>query len=241
MIFHIISTGWHCEKYVKACIKSCLEQDQDFKAYFVSDGCNNTSIALTQAPNDERLMYFSRNKENIGAAYRRHEILNLIKPDDEDVIVLLGLDDRLLSGALSEIKKKYDNGAWMTYGNWVDNKSEMLPEGFLEFSNLTHQRRDYRKVKYRSTAPNTFKYKLYKKIRESDFIYNGEWLNATTESPIMFACLEMCGRDRIGIIEKPIYVYNRRTESNLKRFGRDYKYAIYYWVIQLPKYDLWKK
>ena len=43
----------------------------------------------------------------------------------------------------------------------------------------------------------------------------------------MFSCLEMCGKERIGIVWKYIALYNRNLPNgSLKRLGREYKYKL---------------
>ena len=75
---------------------------------------------------------------------------------------------------------------------------------------------------YRSTAPNTFKKFLFDEIPDEDFKVFGKWIDNATETELMFSCLEMCGKDRIGVITEPIYLYNRTRGGNTKH--RNYKH-----------------
>lgn len=243
--FLILVTGYNCADKVEACAKSVIYQDyKNWKAFFISDGStdgtNGAVAAMTKL--DERITSVSTNM-NMGAAYQRHVAVFFSGASPESVIVLLGMDDELLPGALSEIKKQYDNGKWVTYGNWINQHGKGLPEGFeLDFPEEIHRTRDYRKVKYRSTAPNTFKKFLFDQIPASEYKVNGEWIKATTESHVMFSCLEMAGKDRIGIITKPIYLYNQsRPDNARKRFGDAYQDGIYREIINRPKKDLYEK
>ena len=135
--------------------------------------------------------------DNMGAAFCRYKNLNAAKKSgalrSNDVILLLGLDDYLLPNALERIKQEYDNGAWMTYGNWRGTDGFELPEGFLHYHPGAHRTRDYRAFKYRATAPNTFYAHLFDHFTEDDFKFEGEWIKATTESNLMLSLLEMCG------------------------------------------------
>lgn len=137
----------------------------------------------------------------------------------------------------------------ITYGHWVNQFGDGLPQSFdLDFDEQTHKNRDYRRVKYRSTAPNTFKAFLYKCIKDEDLKYEGKWFTCCTEGEVMFSCLEQCGKDRIGIIRDHIYMYNESNSiknsanthnGTLKRFGvRQYKYSIYNVIINRPKRNL---
>lgn len=237
MNFLIVVTGWNCKEYVKSCYDSIINQkgNHKAKAVFISDGSTDGT--------DKEILklegcYKTIGQHNKGAAFRRFQaIKELGQPDD--VIMLLGMDDELLPNAMNEVSSRYEDGKLMTYGNWrrLGNAS-VFPRELLYFDKETHLNRDYRKVKYRATALNTFSRKLFDILTEEDFKVDGEWIKATTESPLMFACLEMCGKDRIGIIETPIYFYRQRKDSARKRLGDNYQDNIYKEIISRPKFDL---
>jgi hypothetical protein len=189
---------------------------------------------------DERFSYELHN-DNQGAAKRRWDAIKKYATDSEDIILLLGMDDYLMHNALAEIKEHYDAGMWMTYGNWQDQFGQRLSDDFLDFDEQTHESRDYRKVYYRSTAPNTFKRFLFDQLTPADFQVNGEWIRATTESNLMLSCLEMCGKEKIGVIKKPIYIYNKRGRYSTKNVrGATYQKSIYQNVINRPKKELYE-
>lgn len=242
MKYYIIATGYNCLPYAKKCYGSLLNLGFDrtkWEAVLFSDGSTDGTSEYVKEMNKKDLQNISgvTCHENFGAAFCRHVAIKALGINDEDVVVLLGLDDELKPSALTEIDKQYKAGKWMTYGNWIDQHGKGLPAGFeLDFDEETHKSRDYRKVTYRSTAPNTFKYFLYKNIQEDDLKINGKWIDSTTESEVMFSCLEQSGKDRIGIIREPIYLYNRDLPGGtLRRLGKEYKYEIYNQVIARPK------
>jgi len=169
----------------------------------------------------------------MGAAKRRFDAIYKYASDD-DIVLLLGMDDELLPNCLNRISKEYEAAKWMTYGNWIDQHKQGLPVDFnLYFDNEIHENNSYRKVLYRSTAPNTFYAWLFKLIPEDDFKIDGGWITSTTESEAMFSCLEMSGPDRIGVIEDYIYLYRKNLPGGtLKRLGVDFKYQLYDVIIQ---------
>ncbi len=211
---------------------------------FVDDGStDNTHDELNNLDDWGSSVMCMTMSANFGAAFCR---LSAIKtytercmvPDDV-VLVFLGMDDELLPNALETIAKHYENGKWMTYGNWIDQHGKGLPADFeLDFPDEIHATRDYRKVKYRSTSVNTMYKRLYDLIPIDDNKYNGEWIKATTESHVMFSCLEMCGKDRIGIVKEPIYLYNRREDNARNRMPPGYQDAVYNHVINREKKEL---
>lgn len=242
-MYHFIASGFGCSAFVERCYESLLklEGNHSWDAFLIDDGSSDrqaTNQALLNLPPDNRIhkLYYS---DNQGAAFRRFNVINNFEFDQEDVFILLGLDDEIKPNALNLIDRKYLSGAWMTYGNWITPRGECLPKGFLQFDDVTHLNRDYRRVKYRSTAPNTFKKFLFDEFTEDDFKLNGEWIKATTESNLMLSCLEMCGKERIGVIEEPIYLYNKGRKDNARsRFGNNYQDSIYADVISKPKRNL---
>lgn len=243
--YYILCTGYNCKSLAARCYQSILNLDFNnsrFTAVFASDGSTDgTSQWLTENIKKPHKVWL--NTENMGAAYTRHQIIYSLNMNDEDVIILIGLDDEILPNALKEIDKYYENGKWMTYGNWIDQYGKGLPRDFpLDFDKQTHLNRSYRKVQYRSTALNTFKFFLYKEIPEDDLKIEGKWINSTTESEVMFSCLEMCGQERIGIVWKYIALYNRNLPNgSLKRLGREYKYKLLEIIKNRPKRDQLKR
>lgn len=239
MRFEIICTGYNCREYVKKCIQSVIDQTyQNFHLHLISDGSTDGTSQEVKKYEGHPKISVHIHSENLGAALRRMQVIRSL--NDESVCLLLGMDDELLPGCLERVKKEYDRGKWMTYGNWKDQYGRMLPDSFeFEFTDKEHEERSYRKLKYRSTAPNTFKKFLFNQIPDEDFKLNGKWIDTTTESELMFSCLEMCGKSRIGIIKEPIYMYNRnRKGGTLDRLGAEYKMKVLEQVMNRPKKPL---
>lgn len=242
MRFLIISTGYNCAEFVEKNYLSFANQTYtNWQAIMIDDGSTDeTPQKLNAVPRHQIKVVYCKN--NAGAAMRRYDAIRKYAQHD-DVIVLVGMDDELKPNALERIKKEYDSGKWMTYGNWQNQHGVGLPPDFpLTFDEATHAARDYRKVQYRSTAPNTFKKFLFDRISEDDFKVDDQWIMQTTESPLMFACLEMCGKERIGVIRESIYIYNQRTGGQMakKRLGRENQQRIYNEIINRPQYNLYE-
>ena len=224
----VIATGWNCENYVRRCVNSILTQkyEGEFHLVIINDGSTDaTEKVCTDFPMDKTtIFHFGENK---GAAFRRWEVMNSNTIAPEDVIMLVGLDDELLPGAFEKVGRQYQDGMWMTYGNWKNQRGIVCTVN-LDFDDYIHSTRKYRSVQYRSTAPNTFKKKLILKLREEDFMIDGKWVMTCTETNLMYCCLEMCGRNRIGIIREPIYLYNEnRWDGSILRFTREFKNQVH--------------
>lgn len=238
MKFFIVASGFNCKELATECHESLIRLNyKNWEAILIDDASTDGTYEELNKINFDSRIEIDGYCTNKGAAFCRYEAIRKKALQPDDVIIFLGLDDRLLSNALDVIKKQYEQGKWMTYGNWINQHGKGLPKDFeLYFDEETHKNRDYRKVKYRSTAPNTFKKFLFDEIPVEDFMIDGKWIDSTTESEVMFSCLEMCGKERIGVIEEPIYIYNQNLPNGtLARLGADYKYKIYNEIIKRPK------
>jgi glycosyltransferase involved in cell wall biosynthesis len=235
--FLIIVPGYNCSEFVAPCLRSIKKQTvNNYRVVVINDGSTDKTLKEINKF-DFNVMSFNHNH---GAAFCRHAAITAYGKD-EDVIVLLDLDDELKQDALETIIPFYENGVWMTYGNWVNQNGQGLPDWFqLEFDDDTHQNRSYRQVKYRATHLKTFKKFLIDRIPVEDFKINGKWMDTTTESELMFSCLEMCGKDRIGVVQKPIYIYNQYFGNVSRRLGQGYKNEIYAQVIKRIKKPLYE-
>jgi glycosyltransferase involved in cell wall biosynthesis len=227
--FYIIATGWNCADKVKACVDSVKAQlYPNWRMILMADGCPKTQAAIDREYLHVNIYKLEGDGVNRGAAYCRHRCARFANPNQ--VIIFLGLDDTLEPDALATIARQYQHGMWMTYGNWKDQAGVKCTVD-LRFPPEAHANNSYREYTYRSTAPNTMYAWLYDKIPTERFIKDGEWIKATTESPAMFAALEMSGPDRIGIIDRPIYNYFKGRKDNARRrFGSTYQDEVYQWV-----------
>lgn len=236
----IVATGFNCERYVERCVRSVfLQKYQHWNLTLIDDGSKDRTPQYFNRIKDSRISCH-RFIDNQGATFRRYNTIKAMS-NNQSVVLLLGMDDELLPNCLEVIKRKYESGCWMTYGNWVNQIGRGLPSDFqLEFDDATHASRSYRSVTYRSTAPNTFRKFLFDMIPATDFQINGEWIKTTTESEIMYSCLEMSGEKRIGVIHQPIYLYNQHRNSVSHRLGQGYKNRIHEIIKSRPKKPLYE-
>lgn len=218
----VIVTGWNCSGRVRTCYTSLASQTyRNFKAIFISDApTDKSSYECLDLPKKDWLKV-QVNIKNWGAAHNRYYAIKRHKP--KDVVMFMGMDDYIKSNCLQKIADEYKKGAWMTYGNWENQKGKINSMA-LDFEQNTHVKNDYRKVTYRSTAPNTFKRFLFDKIPRDDFKLDDKWIRSCTEAEVMYSCLEMCPAERIRIIREPIYVYNQFLyNGTIRTQGSGYK------------------
>ena len=234
--FLIVVTGYNCEAYVDRCLKSLGDQSyKNFSVSIIDDGSTDgTKYAIYKRTIPERPVYFWPLRSNKGTFFARHIGITVEYFTSDHVIALLDMDDALLPDALETVAKEYEKGAWMTYGNYQFESGEKNPLP-IHYPDTIHENRDYRKDVFRCTHLRTFRRELYEMIPQWDL--TPAEINSYPEADLLFSMMEMCGKERIGVIEKPIYIYNNTNPlSTLNRFGKDHEgYAE---ICSRPKRDL---
>jgi len=227
MKIHVISTGYNCAEYVQGCYESVKNQvcEVQFYHWMVDDGSSHTPD-YSKIDND--IVIFGA--ERVGAARQRHGIIAKNKHiQNDDIIVLLGMDDELLPGALQKIYEAHRDGAWVTYGNW-QNQYGKLNRCTLEHKNQT------RAGAYLFTAPNSFRAGLYRRIDVERLKVWGQWQHVCTEVEVMYSCIEMAGWDRVKAIAEPIYMYRERLPSGtIAQYGANFKRKVLQEIQSRPK------
>jgi hypothetical protein len=86
------------------------------------------------------------------------------------------------------------------------------------YSNDTHQLNSYRKDYWRASHLRSFKWHLYKQIKEIDMKYSKtkKYYFHAEDLATSFPCLEMCPQHKIGVVNFPTYMFNQ-TPSNRAR------------------------
>lgn len=234
--FLIVITGYNCESYVDRCIQSVANQTyQNFSVSIIDDGSTDgTKDAIYKICIPGPAVYFWPLKSNKGTFFARHIGIKTDYFKSDDIIVLLDMDDAMLPDAIETVAKEYEKGAWMTYGNYQFESGEKNPLP-IHYPDAIHASRDYRKDVFRCTHLRTFRRELYEMIPAWE-LTRAE-INSYPDAELLFSMMEMCGKERIGVIDKPIYVYNNSNPlSTLNRFGKDYEgYAE---ICSRPKRDL---
>ena len=218
MRFLIIVAGWNCEPYVKGCLESIKAQTyKDFDVVVVDDCSTDNTFAEVQFY-AEGNWTVHRNPVNMGGFFNFDDWTRECL--DYDIAVPFALDDIMKPNALELIAKEYDKGAWMTYGTYI-NKDGFIYQD-LDYPEHIHQTRDYRKDKFRCTGLRTYYKKLYEKtqVPPMDEIERKQYYDLE----YAFQLMEMCGKDRIGVIKEPIYEYNNKnpnSTASLNKFERE--------------------
>lgn len=231
MRFLIIVAGWNCEPYVKGCLESIKAQTyKDYDVVVVDDASTDGNLNEILI-HSEPMWIMGNNAINKGGFYnfdwwtRNHP--------EYEIAVPFALDDIMKPNALELIAEQYDKGAWMTYGTYINKDGFVYTD--LDYPEHIHQTRDYRKDKFRCTGLRTYYKKLYEltQVPPMDELERKQYYDLE----YAFQLMEMCGKDRIGVIKEPIYEYNNKNPNSTARLNK-FEREKYNEICKRPKKDL---
>lgn len=220
-MYRIVIIGWKVEKYIDRCISSLISQElKDWTTCVVLDPSDDRTveIANSYAKKDSRIKVISNTTQMYAMANALRSI-NEQTPNDEDVIVALDADDWFAGpNTLSILDGYYKRKPeiLVTHGSWVafpdSANGNNAPYSTMEWE------KGIRKVPWHASHLRTFKYKLWKHVKDEDLRGpDGLYARVTCDFAIMFPLMEMAGQNRVQYIPEKIYVYNRETPFNDKK------------------------
>lgn len=220
MKFIISIPAYNVEKYIEKCLTSVKNQtDTNFKCVITNDCSEDSTLEKIQKVISEDSRFFLINND------KRKDVMEntvtgiaIASPDDEDVIVNVDGDDWLIDeNVLAKVRKVYEQKkVILTYGNY-----RIYPSGqkghCSQYSQYVIDNNLYRKDAWRASHLRTFKYKLWKNIREKDLKHpEGHWMFPCADQAYMLPMLEMSGGN-FHFFEEPLYTYNRETSLNANK------------------------
>jgi glycosyltransferase involved in cell wall biosynthesis len=216
--FKIIVPMYNVEDWIEATIKSVKEQTySNYECIIVDDMSTDSSVDIVKnlIKNDSKFTLIE-NKTKKFALQNIVEGINAICSDKEDVILTLDGDDWLANkNVLQTVSDYYDNNnIWLTYGNHFN-----FPDGEPYWPLFTYpdnviKNNSFRNFRFLASHLRTFKYKLWKEIKNEDLLdENGKYYQTAWDLAIMFPMLEMCGNKFLFISEN-LYVYNNKNPLN---------------------------
>lgn len=224
--FKIIIPSYNNENWVEYNIASILNQTySNYEVLYIDDASSdNTSIEVNKYISGLDNWKVVKNHDNMKRGYNvspyNKNIIDFVR-DDNDILVFVDGDDWLFDdNVLDNLNVFYnDHDPWMTYGGMVCYPSgkEGNPQN-SKYSDAVHEDSLYRKDLWRASHLRTFKWGLYKKIRLEDLIYTktGEYYFHAEDLATSFPCLEMCPKNKIGVLDFFSYIFNE-TPSNRER------------------------
>ena len=228
--FIILVTAYNDENWVEYNIASILNQTySNYEVMYYNDASldNTYQKTLDLIKDNSKFKIFTR-KENKGVLYSYIECFKNI--NDEDIVVCMSGDDWFFDENVLENLNNYYNktDVWMTYGKYYDwdGKSDNVTEPSsqnTEHSTFVHNYKLYKKDTWRASHLRTFKGFLCKKLPTQTYKskLDGKFFDHAADLAMSFPCLELCGKEKIGVVDFPTYVYNMSPSNQLRTQNRE--------------------
>lgn len=209
--FTVVVVGYNNGAYAQKTLDSLFRQNySQFRLVYIDDASNDGSFELARD-----LIYDSdfmlettvvRNEERLGV------LANLVRavegcPDEEIVVVLEGEDWLAHEWVLQRLNAYYaDPDLWLTYGQSREFPTFALGSA-LPVPEAAWKEKGFRGQPFAPGHLRTFYAGLFKKIKESDLIYQGKFLPACSDLAYMLPMLEMA-KDHFQCIPETLYIAN---------------------------------
>ncbi len=217
--FIIITPVYNAEKYIKKCIDSVKSQTyQNWEQIIISDcSTDNTKKIIEENIKGDKRFHCISNGKRLGIMGNTIKCIDSINIKDEDIIVMLDGDDWLSSPhVLDYLDIIYQKDIWVTWGQ------------FKLASNGAICRRWAKDIKGKFTRKNmkefcfshlkTFKYFLYKKIRDKDLRdTNNKYYSTGAGGYFIVPIVEMAGEKHRKCVDKVLYCYNNLNPLNVNK------------------------
>lgn len=216
-MYKFVIVGGPAENYIERCLNSIVNQSHtDWEAVVVLDPVGDLSYA-------KAMNFISHKIKVVLNTTQLYALPNIIKsialldPSDDDVIVTVDADDWLNGAdALAKLHEYYsrNHDLLLTHGSWQQypNPNEITNNG--AYSELDF-RKGIRRVPFRASHLRSFKYKLWKGIKEGDLKdANGQYFMSAWDLSFMWPMMEMAGISRVRYIPEVLYNYNQETPFN---------------------------
>lgn len=216
--FKIFTPFYNVENWISNNIKSTKYQSYtNFNHILIDDLSTDNSykIAVENIADNNKYKII-KNETKKYALQNFYEQIKNENLDDEDIIVILDGDDWLASkDALKILNQHYNKtNCLMTYGSYIEypsnNKgyfSKKIPQDIIKNN-------AFREAEWMTSHLRSFKYKVWKNIKEEDLKdSNNNFYKMTCDLAMMFPMLEMCG-ERSSYVKEILYVYNMSNPLN---------------------------
>lgn len=229
--FRILIASYNNSEWVDYNISSVMNQTyKNYEVYYIDDhspdDCKTFSKVIDVVGGDERFKVF-RNETHMGGTYNHMHYATLNLEDDNTILCLLDGDDWFYDitvlEKLNEFYNRFD--VWMTYGGMI----VQTDNGFVEanphnspYSDVVHRMKAYREDSWRASHLRTYRAFLWKSVDIKDMYEIGTdtYYNHAADLALQFPCLEMCPKDKIGVVPFQTYAYNATQRNTIRTSQR---------------------
>lgn len=238
--FKVVIPAFNSLEWLKVTLESVRKQSyKDFSVCVIDD-------ASTQEGQKEFILsYCKENKwecilreSNQGGMKNIIDAIQLLKPQDDDVIVTIDGDDWLYHDHVFELlAEKFKNkdllvtfGQYIEYPRWFLGSCAAIPCETLQKGN-------YRDIHFIFSHLRTYRYKIWKLIEDRDLRdEQGRYFKTAQDRAIMYPIIEMCGGEGCQFIQDILYVYNNDNPINDAKVHRKNQLEMAAYIKQKPPY-----
>jgi glycosyltransferase involved in cell wall biosynthesis len=181
---------------------------ENYRVVYIDDASDDGSFDLARdlIYDSSRLgqVTLVQNETKLGTLANLYRAVQTCE-DSEIVVVLHGEDWLAHEWVLQRLNTYYaDPDLWLTYGQYRDYPTYEM--------GACHEMRElkFRSEPFGASHLKTFYAALFKKIRESDFVFGGKFLPASSDLAYMIPMLELA-HSHSHFIRETLYIQNRQA------------------------------
>lgn len=226
--FKILVPSYNNQDWVEYNLSSLISQTyQNYHVYYLDDAStdNTYEIVKNLVGNNPKFTIIKKTENTYP-----YGILSFFEYlDDDDIYMAVCGDDWLYDEkVLENLNNFYNlNDYWLTYGKYyIQDESHDLKEGYPQntcYPDFVHEYKLYRRDVWRASHLFTSRGFLIKKLNLLDVISkkNGKWFTHASDLAVVYPLLEMCKKEKIGVVNFPTYVLNRLPIVNERTMERE--------------------
>lgn len=238
--FVVIIPSYKNIRWFKKNLDSLMMQENTYtnwRAMYVDDcspdGTGQAVKAYIAECGFEHKITVIQNQKRIGAMANLYN--SVWSCDDHEVCCILDGDDWLLRDDLFLILNNVysDPHVWLTYGQY--HQSEGGIGQCMAMPNWVIEQNAFRDVTWVTSHMRTFYAGLFKKIKQEDLMWNGDFFPVSCDFASMFPMLEMAGTH---IRFNPIIVYEYNMDNPINDYKKDLQliFRVEYYIRHMQRY-----
>jgi len=228
--FKIVIASYNNEKWVEYNLASVLNQTyENYHVYYVDDcSTDKTNELVNDIVAGNNKFTVIKNELRVGEEAIYNYIRFFETLNDDDIFVIMCGDDWLFDEhVLDKLNSFYnEKDSWMTYGKFYAynglDASEANPQN-TPYPDFIHKHKLYRRDTWRASHLLTFRGFLIKAVNLDDIKSrrDGKWYYHAPDLAIAYPCMEMCPKDKIGVVDFPTYVWNATPACQVNTKARE--------------------
>jgi len=216
--FKIIVASYNNENWVEYNLASILNQTyENYEVIYVDDcSTDKTNELVNSIVGNNNKFTIIKNEERVGKEAIYNYIRFFDSLEDDEIVVCACGDDWLINDDVLENLNNFYNekNLWMTYGEFYaydgsENVIKANPQN-TPYPDFVHEYKLYRRDTWRASHLLTLKGFLAKAVNKNDIIskIDNKYYYHAPDLALVYPCLEMCPKEKIGVVDFPTYVWN---------------------------------